>query len=106
AFIKFLMTFSENKIQNVGYLPRWIIFIIDVFILFVSCIITFIIISSLNGVFNETLNTPIRYLLVISVNSVLFMIFRTYAGIIRHSTFIDGVKLLVSCSVSFLVLVG
>ena len=103
-FYKLLMNFPEKKIQNVGYLPRWIIFLIDVAILIVSCIETYIIISSINGVFNDSLNTPVRYLVVISINSFFFLAFRTYAGIIRHSTFIDGVKLLVSCTASFFLL--
>ncbi len=103
-YFRLLMNFPEKKIQNVGYLPRWIIFAIDVFILLMSCILTYAIISSINGVFNETLNTPVRYLVVISVNSFFFLAFRTYAGIIRHSTFIDGVKLLFSCTVSFFLL--
>lgn len=103
-YFRLLLDFPEKKIQNVGYLPRWIIFAIDVFILLLSCIATYIIITSINGVFDTTLNTPIRYLVVISINSFFFLAFRTYAGIIRHSTFLDGVKLLFSCSVSFLLL--
>lgn len=97
---------SEKKIRNLGYLPRWIIFLIDVFIVLVSCIVTYGIVSSLNGIFNDNLNTPLRYLVVISTNAVFFLIFRTYAGIIRHSTFIDGVKLLISTTTSFIVLVS
>ena len=103
-FFKLLMDFPEKKIRNVGYLPRWIIFLIDVTILLVACVETYIIISSINGVFNDSLNTPIRYLVVISFNAFFFLAFRTYAGIIRHSTFIDGVKLLFSTTVSFFIL--
>ncbi|HEX8563119.1 MAG TPA: nucleoside-diphosphate sugar epimerase/dehydratase [Flavobacterium sp.] len=97
---------SERKIRNLGYLPRWIIFMIDVVIVLVSCIITYGIISALNGIFNDNLNTPLRYLVVILINSVFFLIFRTYAGIIRHSTFIDGVKLLISTTASFIALIS
>jgi hypothetical protein len=32
---------------------------------------------------------------------VFFLAYRTYAGIIRHSTFIDGVKLLISTTTSY-----
>lgn len=103
-YFRLLLDFPEKKIQNVGYLPRWIIFAIDVFILLLSCIGTYIIVTSINGVFDNTLNTPIRYLVVVSINAFFFLAFRTYAGIIRHSTFLDGVKLLFSCSVSFLLL--
>lgn len=45
-----------------------------------------------------------KVILVVVVNALFFLLYRTYAGIIRHSTFIDGVKLLVSTTTSYLVL--
>src|SRR5690606_35060194 len=103
-FREFLATVSGRKIRTVGYLPRWIIFLIDVFIVLIASLITFWIISALNVVFNDSLNAPLRYLAVILTNAAFFLIFRTYAGIIRHSTFIDGVKLLVATTASFILL--
>ncbi len=38
-----------KRFRSIGYLPRWIIFAIDVFIVFVASIITYVIIYSLNG---------------------------------------------------------
>lgn len=88
-----------------GYLPRWIIFLIDVFIVFVACIVTYFIVESLSIDFYRHLNMPVRYALVIFVNAFFFLLYRTYAGIIRHSTFIDCVKLLVSTSTAFVAMV-
>lgn len=103
----FLMTrLGEKRFRNMGYLPRWIIFLIDVFIVFVASIITYIIVSSLTISFYKHLNMPLRYALIIMINAFFFLLYRTYAGIIRHSTFIDCVKLLVSTSTSFLTLVA
>jgi FlaA1/EpsC-like NDP-sugar epimerase len=96
---------SEKKFRNIGYLPRWIIFMIDVFIVFIASIITYIIVSSLTISFYKHLNMPLRYALIIFINAFFFLLYRTYAGIIRHSTFIDCVKLLVSTSTSFVTLV-
>ncbi len=45
-----------------------------------------------------------RYGLIILINSIFFLIYRTYSGIIRHSTFIDGVKLLTSTTTSYIFL--
>lgn len=90
-----------KRFRNIGYLPRWIIFSIDVFIVLVASIITHVIISSLSVTFYNKLNMPLRYLLLIGVNAFFFLIYRTYAGIIRHSTFIDGVKLLISTTTSY-----
>jgi FlaA1/EpsC-like NDP-sugar epimerase len=105
-FKELLNSISERRFRNIGYLPRWIIFLIDVSIVFVASVITYVIVSSLTVSFYDSLNMPIRYGLIILVNSVFFLFYRTYSGIIRHSTFIDGVKLLVSTSSSFLALLA
>jgi FlaA1/EpsC-like NDP-sugar epimerase len=89
-----------------GYLPRWIIFLIDVFIVLVASVVTYFIVESLTIDFYKHLNMPVRYALIIFINAFFFLLYRTYAGIIRHSTFIDCVKLLVSTTTSFMALVG
>ncbi len=107
SVFKYVMdTISEKRFRNIGYLPRWIIFLIDVFIVFVASIITYVIVSSLTISFYKHLNMPLRYALIIFINAFFFLLYRTYAGIIRHSTFIDCVKLLVSTSTSFVTLVA
>ncbi len=90
-----------KRFRNIGYLPRWIIFAIDVFIVFVASIITYVIIYSLTGVPYDNVNMSARYGVIIFMNATFFLVYRTYAGIIRHSTFIDGVKLLVSTTTSY-----
>ncbi|MBP8157619.1 MAG: polysaccharide biosynthesis protein [Flavobacterium sp.] len=94
----------NKKFQNIGYLPRWIIFAIDVCIVGIACGITKIIIHSLSVTFNGSINEFWQNSIIIFVNALFFMIYRTYAGIIRHSTFIDGVKLLVATSSSYVFL--
>ncbi len=93
-----------QRFHNIGYLPRWIIFAIDVFIVFVASIITYLIIYSLAGISYDNINMTARYGVIIFVNAIFFLIYRTYSGIIRHSTFIDGVKLLISTTTSYFVL--
>lgn len=95
---------SSKRFQNIGYLPRWIIFFIDVFIVSVACAITYIIISSLNVYYSSIISILAQNVLIVLVNAIFFFFFKTYAGIIRHSTFIDGVKLLIASSASFFVL--
>lgn len=86
-----------------GYLPRWIIFLIDVVIVIFANIITYVIVSNLidNQPVNRLRNLPENYLLVILVNALFFLFYRTYSGIIRHSSFIDGMKLLSSTFSAF-----
>jgi FlaA1/EpsC-like NDP-sugar epimerase len=94
-------TFSK-KFQNIGYLPRWIIFSIDVFLVAISVLVTYFIISNLSR--NAFFDKAISAIVILVVNGLCFAFFRTYKGIIRHSTFIDGVKLLVATSCSYITL--
>lgn len=94
-----------KRFQNIGYLPRWIIFGIDVFIVIVACFATQIMIQNLNVKLYSTWFTYFQYGFVVFINGLFFVVFRTYSGIIRHSTFIDGGKLLVSTTASYLVLI-
>ena len=93
-----------KRFHSIGYLPRWIIFAIDVLIVFVASVITYFIIYSLTGLNYNYFGMVSRYGLIILINAVFFLIYRTYSGIIRHSTFIDGVKLLVSTTTSYIFL--
>ncbi len=95
----------ENKLKQIDYLPRWVIFCIDVTIVIFANVITYFLISSIAVFFQDTLDFASRYTLVVVVNAIFFLWFRTYSGIIRHSTFIDGIKLLSSTSISFATLI-
>ncbi|MCF6129907.1 polysaccharide biosynthesis protein [Flavobacterium sp. AS60] len=92
---------SSKRFRNIGYLPRWIIFAIDVSIVAVACVITFVIVHSLNVKPYTTITVLSQYSIVVAVNAIFFVFFKTYSGIIRHSTFIDGVKLLVATTTSY-----
>ncbi len=92
--------FSSNKVRfnvhNLSYLPRWIIVTIDLGVLIISFLSTFFL---FNGTGLDYIITPHELLFIVSlfgVNIVSFWTFRTYSGIIRHSSYIDAVKLLFS----------
>jgi FlaA1/EpsC-like NDP-sugar epimerase len=95
----------NKKVNSFGYLPRWIIFSIDIGILIFANLLTYIMLTNLDSTFYNLLNVFERYGLIICVNIVFFIFFRTYAGIIRHSSFIDAVKLLFSTFTSLVALV-
>ncbi len=95
----------SSKFKSIGYLPRWIVFLIDCFIVVVSCLITYFIVGGLSPAEYGDLNYLPTYLIVVLVNALFFLVFRTFSGIIRHSTFIDGIKLLISSSTAFAILV-
>ena len=86
---------SRKKIdfKNINYLPRWAILCFDLTIILIASIITKIIIISLQSAPTYTFYLISgQELIIVAVNLLFFIFFRTYAGLIRHSTFIDAVK--------------
>lgn len=88
--------FFEDRFKNLGYLPRWIIICIDVGILILASFLTYLIVANLTSQHFDTRPFSVRYGTIILVNVICFVVFKTYAGIIRYSTFIDAIRLLFS----------
>ncbi|MHA6727079.1 polysaccharide biosynthesis protein [Chryseobacterium sp. A301] len=82
------------NLTEIRYLPRWIILFIDVLILLVSVVLSYGILFTLGVSPYNSLSLFSKYLLIVGVNVFFMFLFRTYSGIIRHSTFIDLFKLL------------
>lgn len=104
-FKKVSSLFIKNRFSNLGYLPRWIVFCFDISIVFFSSIVTYFIVANLTFKYYDTYSVFSRYLITIFTYIFFFFAFRTYAGIIRHSSFIDALKLLASTFASFLALI-
>ncbi|WP_336732944.1 polysaccharide biosynthesis protein [Chryseobacterium sp. VD8] len=85
------------SLSDVRYLPRWIILIIDIIILVVSLFLSTYIIEKITQKEFIYDDKNLVFLSIIIVNVFYMYIFKTYAGIIRHSTFTDLFKLLTSC---------
>ena len=81
-------------LSDIRYLPRWVILIIDIcFIalaIYFSCYLIEKLSFSSKPVFSHQ---TLVFLMIILISMIFMFIFRTYAGIIRHSTFIDLFKL-------------
>ncbi|SEP54801.1 polysaccharide biosynthesis protein [Flavobacterium urocaniciphilum] len=96
--------FSKDKILHFGYLPRWIIFSIDIAIVIIANIVTYFLISQLTFKYYNTLDLTGRALIILATQIFFFFAFKTYAGIIRHSTLNDGYNLFKATFSSFLAL--
>lgn len=86
------------NLSDVRYLPRWIILVIDIIVLVISLFLSTYIIEKITQrefIYHDNKNTV--FVSIILVNTIFMYVFKTYAGIIRHSTFIDLFKLLISC---------
>ncbi len=82
------------NLTDVRYLPRWTILLFDLFISIVSIFLTHLILENLNITMSDAFPLLVKFGLIAVVNFIFMFLFRTYAGIIRHSTFIDLFKLL------------
>ncbi|MXO06012.1 nucleoside-diphosphate sugar epimerase/dehydratase [Flavobacterium sp. HBTb2-11-1] len=93
-------TFSPRNlranINNLSYLPRWIIVAIDVMVLFFSFSFTYLLFDGTAIGYIITSHDFYFVASLITVNIFFFWLFRTYSGIIRHSSYIDAIKLLFS----------
>lgn len=92
--------FSEAKrrfnFKNLGYLPRWVILLLDTFIVFFAGLVTFILLSGIRFHYVEYEDITLALPVYLAVNVFYFWVFRTYSGIIRHSSYIDALKLFFS----------
>lgn len=94
-----------HSINNLGYLPRWIILLLDIFVVSVTGLLSYVLIYRTGVLYIKPglfiISIPVYLLITI----LSFRVFRTYSGIIRHSSYIDAVKIFFSqFTVAFLLL--
>ena len=96
----------EFSFKNLGYLPRWLILLFDLSIVIFSCAVTYVLFQGLklNYIPNKDhiVYVGVFYLLL---NAFFFWLYRTYSGIIRHSSHIDALKLFFSQFSTFVVII-
>lgn len=92
----FSRTSLSFNIHNLSYLPRWIIVLIDISVLIIAFSLTYLIFNGTGLDYVITPNVLTFISLFFGINIFFFWLFRTYSGIIRHSSYIDAVKILFS----------
>lgn len=86
------------------YLPRWVIFAIDLSLgLLAFVLMTMVLYTSPYEPYGE-LNVWQKALTVLVVQGLSFAIFKPYAGIVRHSTFTDIYRVVMSVSSAVILL--
>lgn len=88
-----------TRIPQMNYLPRWGVLLMDMLL----CSIAFWLSVWVGSGFLHYLDLSqqvvpigIQYLIVLAVQIIAFWAFHTYSGILRYSTFIDTLKVLLS----------
>lgn len=82
-----------KSVNNLGYLPRWIILLIDVVVVILTGLFSYLLIHRTGALYIKPGLFFISIPLYILTSVISFRVFRTYAGIIRHSSYIDAVKI-------------
>lgn len=91
---------GKLRLKNLNYLPRWIVIAIDLTIVIISFSVSYLVCVNLNVSFYSVLTRVEECLLVSLVYFSSFFVFSTYSGLIRHSTFVDIFKIVLSCCAS------
>ncbi|WP_312342353.1 nucleoside-diphosphate sugar epimerase/dehydratase [Chryseobacterium binzhouense] len=89
------------KLTELRYIPRWTVLFLDLSIAFLSIFISYYFIEKLHVRVNFPEYIYIKIAIIITVNAFFMFVYKTYAGIIRHSTFFDFFKIIL-CSGSTL----
>ena len=82
------------NLSDFRYLPRWIILFIDVCLILISLIASHFLIMELAVTPYKTFPWPVVLASIIGINVFFMYIFKTYLGVIRHSTFVDLFKII------------
>lgn len=95
---------TSLDLKNIKYLPRWVVYLIDISLVAVSTLLTILIVIDLTPSYYTLLSFYDKTFLILAVHIFYFYIFKTYAGIIRYSSNIDALKLQLATFSSFITL--
>ena len=82
---KFVQSLISERV-----LPTWCIFLLDIFLVFLSVTMACLLRYNLEEVFSTGSILPKAILWIVLVNIIFFSVFHTYSNIIRFSSFVDG----------------
>lgn len=94
------------RVKELRYIPRWLVFFIDISIITFSILISHLFLKSLRVNINFVDYQGVKIVAVIAINILFMLLFKTYAGIVRYSTFFDFFKIAWSSGSTLIVLLG
>jgi len=90
---KFSLNDNVLDLADLKFLPRWVILVIDVLLLISSLSVSHLLILGLDVKHYNVFSLLYVFLSIIAINVLYMHLFRTYLGVIRHSTFVDLFKI-------------
>jgi len=110
--VKNLKRFSLNDnvldLADLKFLPRWVILVIDILIVILSLSVSHLLIIGLEVKHYNVFPLLYVFIFIIAINVLYMYIFKTYLGVIRHSTFVDLFKIFLAnlCSVLTIIIIN
>ena len=93
-----------HRYLSAKVLPIWTILLIDVLIIVVSSLLAYALRYDCRSIFLESSTIDKTIVWTVIVNLVFFRVFRTYSNVLRFSSFIDIMRIFVSLTVSYALL--
>ncbi|QAA81341.1 polysaccharide biosynthesis protein [Aequorivita sp. H23M31] len=85
------------------FLPRWVVLSIDLAICVFSYTVSVFLLADTSLQSNDVFSFFQRAVILVSIHLICFVLFRSYSGIIRHSTFTDVYRLAMATVAMFLI---
>lgn len=110
------MRYLKQKLSNVmkrnffhrylsaKVLPIWTVLLVDVLIIVVSSLLSYALRYDFRILFSESSSVDITIVWTVLVNLIFFRVFRTYSSVLRFSSFVDIMRIFVSLTVSYALL--
>lgn len=93
-----------HRYLSAKVLPIWTILLIDVFIIVISSLLAYALRYDFRSIFLESSTIDKTILWTVVVNLIFFRVFRTYSNVLRFSAFVDIMRIFVSLTVSYALL--
>ena len=98
------MNHQNLMLKQINIVPRWIIFLIDIFLCNLSLVIAYLIGHNLNPVLISLRELGSNLIVLTALNTLIFFNFKTYAGIVRYPGVQDALRISLSLLASFVTL--
>ena len=93
-----------HRYLSAKVLPIWTVLLIDVLIIVVSSLLAYALRYDFRSLFSESSSIDITIVWTVIVNVKFFRVFRTYSNVLRFSSFVDIMRIFVSLTVSYALL--
>jgi FlaA1/EpsC-like NDP-sugar epimerase len=90
-------------LRKINIVPRWIIFLIDIFLCNLSLIFAYMIGHNLSPELISIRELGSNLILISAINAIVFYAFKTYAGIVRYTGVQDAMRVSFSLLASFVI---